>query len=1077
MFRHRVDSIGKLLPKPTTPVIIDYVAQVDALVKYPLIDTIPSGDTNLSVDTSVFIAANSSIKFTAGYLNLGTIQLPNIWSFETWFYPTSNSSPLFSIGSVFGVTYRKSTNQFEIKRELYSGQSETIYLPATLNLNTWSFISLVREYNVLTLYVGLEKITETTGFYFPIKSGTGYLGKVNTSTFTGNFTNFKLTKENTSRKLLNLDALKNPLQEINGDNDFSTHKLLHLDRKELINSSAVIPSTATYDPLEKAWLVNNTGLTIIPRSLAMPTVYTLDFVFQLGIVTSNTLLFSNWYGSGNRFYYLTYELLTNKIKFTYYKQSTNSVITVELGQYIPSIYNYFALQVYTDKFELFLNGIKTLAINEVLVKPITARYSFNSTVDGNLPVQNNIKVKQFTLTKAIKYPADYLPYLATTGYLRQRKIPYQVKYHQLENRYQEIDLPIVDFNVTSFSSIDVNVPLTLTITQVQSSRYPTNYIYSLDLVSKDTNLLVTKTPSTVAIVTLPADSLTTTFTIQVNINNIQYYKPKFKLTIANFSNRKESIFEVNETRTVSTDTLTSISGYLDGYLSKQSITAGTIPNLSASKSAITSATQYSDAIYGTSYLIDSVGHFIDLTETINNIRTVVLVYKELSTVANRVYVGSSNGYTFNGGIGGELVGDLVVGSEEYTTAFEQTLKISNTKISGSSDRMVAIDETNNRILVYGKNTNGTWNSTPTELNTSITEEGYLQGVSIAMNDEGTAIAFGFKNASNGEGVVQIWKLVGTTWTKDLHISSPVPSPSQGAFGYQVAINQLATRLIVSELGSNKLYTFDKTSIWSNTPDYTISGTGRLGYSLSANSDCTLLAATAADSKKTFIYRFSSGWTNEQEISFGELCKIHPTANLVLLSQISTAEVKVYEKISSTWSQIKSFSNGGYSLFGFAIDLDNDKNVYIASPQQKAVTKYIFSTSWNTTIDFTAIGIGEYGYTFSASTNSLSISNYLNLLRVITREGGALPQSIINVRQGRQNKPLNTPLENTNPQILTFQSNVGLSVDKIGKGLQGNSLNGLFLGALFYNRILTTAQLRTIEDFLTRYLLLENYSLF
>jgi hypothetical protein len=69
------------------------------------------------------------------------------------------------------------------------------------------------------------------------------------------------------------------------------------------------------------------------------------------------------------------------------------------------------------------------------------------------------------------------------------------------------------------------------------------------------------------------------------------------------------------------------------------------------------------------------------------------------------------------------------------------------------------------------------------------------------------------------------------------------------------------------------------------------------------------------------------------------------------------------------------------------------------------------------------------------------------------------------------KPQNTLLSTDNVAVYTFTTAIPMTVDQIGSGYNNtygaNSLNGLFLGALFYDRVLTDTEIVTISDVLKR----------
>lgn len=1075
MQRHRVDTVGQILPQPLGDLpAVEYAS--DALVNLSLVDTIPAGATNASVDALNYIIPSSSIGFAAGYVDLGTVTLPEQWTMEGWFYLTTNDSPLWSIGSGFSIRYDKPSNRLILTRQLSSGIDETRALPVNLALNQWYFLSLSRDYAQLDLYVDLELTETLTDFFYPIAAGTSYLGKIGSDTFTGNINSFKISGQVFSQELLyrsqNLDALKQVLAPLDTASEASEYKLLQLDSYERVNHSPTVPDTLYYSHSDQRWTIPPSGLSLEPDShIQVPRYYTLEFFFQVPEPESDVILCSNWYLAGLRYYFFRYVETSGNIEFTYYRKSDNSVQTITIGPYIAEVYNSVALQVHETGFEIYLNGILEIISSDILKTPTSLRYQFNVNVEGNDNSTTYLWLQQFILTEFQKYTADYIPYRHTELQLENRKIPYLLRYHLIEERYRDKPAPRVDFAVSGAASFDINTNATYTITQARTYRSDITYSYYIEAISPDDALNL---PSVVSTTTLTAGTTTKTFSIGLANSAILPYNPRIRLVVTSRWGRQELEITVNETRSLSLSGLTALGGYLNGFLTKSSTLAGQIPNLANTATATTAADRLSGTLYGTVFALLDTSDEILLPTPLTNVRTVVFVYRELETVSNRTYVGDSASYAFNGSADGDLVGPLLVSGSDYITALEDTRKIAAVKIAANNSLIVAVDETLNKVILYEKQVSGVWNSTASEISTGISETGYLQGTSISINSTGTAFALGFKNANNGEGVVQVWVKTGGLWVKDLHMSSPTPTPSQGAFGFQVALADSAARLFVTELGANTVHIFDKSTLWSNTPTESIIGTDRFGFSIDCNQAGTLLAITAADLQETYLYRFSTIWSLEDTLAFGELCDLHGSDDLIAVSQPTTQTVKIFEK-STTWDEIESISTTSPD-FGYGISLDDNKNLNISSPSEDTVYRYSFSSSWATSTAFSDSASGQYGYSFSTSDESLVISNYNTLLRLVTQESGAIPQTIINVRQQGAIVPLDTPLNADNPQILTFQSSVGMTISKIGNGKQGTGLNGLFLGALFFNQLLTTGQLENIEDFLTRYLEFGKYSL-
>lgn len=1090
MYRHRKDSIGVLYPSSIDIKPINKYSDTD-LVYLPLVDTIPSGSTNVTVDAVNYIVPSSSLEFTDGYITLDSINLGTYWTLEGWFYLTQDETPIFSIGTKFYITYSKLENRLKFTRLIFSTDVyEVRYIPISIDLNAWNFIAIYRNFDNIYVQLNLDTVEFIEDYFYDIGDAVATIGSSDTLTYTGNLSLFRLNSNaiypNITSKTTNLDTLKAIQYDLSKFNEASEYKLLQLDRYEVVNNSLLIPSIFTntyYDWLENHWYIppqsssthwklRTAGLRIVPDiDVYLDQEYTLELIFKLSpALVNDVVICSNWSKDKFRYYYFIYTVSDNHFKFIYYKPSTLTTVSVDLGAYIEYEYNYICLQRTEEEFSLFLNGILVQTITETLIQPYSPTYDFNVNIENNIS-SNAIYLKSFLVTNCIKYLDNYIPYQFSLLKLDQPNRSIPVKYHTVEQYYPRNVGETPKFTLTGSTSLNVNSSNTYTITQTDLSKY--NQTYQIRIKIEDADDLTIDDITVVSSVILNAGSLSTTFTVTSGNYPVNPYKKRFTLIVFNNYDKQELIVNLNEIRSYSKTTITNIAGYAQGFLAKDSTVAGTIPNLSGSVNATTVATMDNSSMYGKAYRLQTTADEIVLPSRLENIQTVMLIYRELDAVANRSYVGDDIYYTFNGGAVDQLIGSLILNADDYAIAMELDHRSSIVKLSRNDDIFVVIDDFVDKVYVYEKTLEGIWNTTPTEIITDILDTNYCQDASIAINTDGTIFALGFKNGNNGEGIVQVWKKIDGIWTKDLHLGSPTPAPYLGGFGNQVAISDDGLRLVASQLGSNSVYVFEKTTLWDADPVESFIGVDRFGYKIDLNADGTLLAIVAADATTTYLYRLTTTWSLEDTIVFGLDCKLHPTEDILVLSSFIDKEVRIYDNTAS-WSLQKTITSV-VDDFSYSISIAPSKDVDIASPGESKVYRYKFVDDWDTNQQFSNSN-ADFGYNISSNTNTVVISNYEDLVQVVTNNSSTTPQKIIKARQSFTDVSLSTSIKTDDIQILTFQSEVGLNISRIGNSKINTGLNGIFLGALFFTTVITNSQVAIIEDFLCRYLGLDIYSI-
>lgn len=1078
MHRHRRNHYGTVEPNTYTEQTIGLDSASD-LYYGALISSVPSEVTNGVLDSG-------SVTFTSGYISLNTIDLDYIWTFQTWIKSSQTTIPLLSIDGLLELTYNTTSSKFVLVRRLYSGNFETFNLPAVVDFSTWKHLAVVRHYNTVTIYVNLEETVSIDNFYYPTATGDGYFGKVGSNTLTGQAYNILLTKKrlypSNQTILTNLEATKNPYYTLNSSNDASDFKILQLVDKELVSNSIILPAQSLYsyyDAVNERWSIEPStafanprtslyGLSLFPDvNTKIPTSYTLEFSFNID--TNNDVVLCSYWNVDYPCFYFHYNQADNTLNFTYFNATDIENQKIILGEYSSEHINVLALTVSSLNFNLFLNGKKVYTNTDKLLKLASLGFKFNWDVDGIVNTNSKLYLYSFTLTSITKYTRDYIPFTnnSDTPFLLADTFPYN--YPSIETYYKDKPAFTVDFSVSGSTTLTRDSSTVYTINQLQRVSFPVSYSITY-LPEELDELQVGDITFSSTLVTIAANQTSNTFTLNVANYAVNPYKKKFKLIITN-KYVKSNISITISSPSLTLSSITSISGYVDGYLTADSITPGVIPNIGNIRNASTAASRQTTDFYGITYRLTSPTDSINLPASLTNIKSVVLLYRELVNTENRTYVGDSSSYTFNGGEDGSIIGTPILNSGDFITALNLSRRAPQVAIAANDSMFVLVDDLLQKVFVYERANTGIWGTTPTELNLELSDLNVLQGISISVLSDGTAFALGFKNGNNGEGVAQVWRKVSGIWTKELHLGSPIPNPSAGAFGYSVQLALNGTILIVSEIGSSSVYVFRKNTLWSATPLHTFTGTNRFGYSVSCNTNATLLAITNPDTNATSIYSTSNqvSWTEEVVINFGQICVIHPSTNKILISSISTGIVRLYSK-TSTWTLTNTFTNE--EDFGYSIGFSANDNIAISSPLSSKVRLYKAADSYTSPILFTVSS-----FNLSLNDTTILTTDYSTNVLLYTTNPGAVPQTITRVRQVLSDSILTDNLATDDMQILIFQSSVPMTISSIGSGKIGTGLNGLVAGAMFFTSTLSNTDIDVLETTLSRYLRLNKYGLY
>lgn len=1082
MPRHRRDSTYHLKPRKY-PLTLVYPAPRDSYLD--LEEAVSS--QNVTTSSDLFFNQEVSV-FSNGEASFGTYPKFTDFTFSTWLYLELNqpSTILEGTGS-FSVVIDPSTDALIFTRVIYGVEVEEFSIPFQVNAQEWVHLIIIRAANVLKVVKNLVISEEITNYYYPIPESTIYIGK----SFTGRLYNSILAfSYDTSLLISNdVDILKQPFTKASIENENAEAKLIDLRNVDIVSSSNIFPLTrfnTFYDPVGACWVISRTaanssykttttGLLVIPPSYVKLTLpYTIEIAFELddsASEPSNLIIASQWYSGNNRSWYLWYEFSSNNLYFAYLNKSTNTVIQHVIGTYADNIINYVTIINKSDCFNVYLNGAQVYTQPVSLVK--LHRFQFNQ---DNLLVAdtgNSYKLHRFIVSPIEKYTSSYLPFLSRPFYKYTPSKTGIYSYHYDDEVYLNKRRIKSILNLEGPDTVAPGTSQEYTISFINRRLYPTTVFIKVDIGSLSD--LVPTDITVPASVSVSAGAVTASFTLQISNYSPNKYKNKFTLTVYTSTGYFSRPINIVDSRPLPVSTFTSLSGYIEGFLSSFSTVQGSIPNIAGTVTATTSGDKV-DTLYGTAYTIRNTSEAINFT-AINNIRTAILVYKELSPEYKRGYFGHVNLDTFNGGINQELIGSLTLDPDEYIKAIDIQKKASIVKLAEADNIFVAVDESTYNVLVYERLA-GLWTTEPVELELDLADNMVIINSSLDINSSGTVIALGFQNANTGEGVVQVWVKQGAGWYKDLHLGSPTPAPYTGGFGHSVAINDDGTRLFVSQIGSSTVYIFEKDTLWDASPVETFLGSNRFGHVVSCDSTGDVFYVNEVDTDTSYIYSFNSTWSLSQTIPFGTNGTISKNGNFLLISKDMDGVVSLYNKPGLEFAEAEILI--GSPSFGYSLSVNNEGDLAIGSPYEHKVYYYKAATAYNTFSTYVSDSVSItdfYGYSCSVSINSLLISDFYNDIELYTTDSSSVVDAILAVRQDYTVSEKSDILKTYEPQILTFYTSLPMSIDAVGKTRTNSTLNGLVYGWLFFNKILSSSEIENLEDILKRYLALNSRSLY
>ena len=989
--------------------------------------------------TPLDVYDSSTTSYTTSSTSYSAVTNKYDFSFFGQFYPSGViNQTLFTVADSF--TFAIVSGVLVIKRQIASGVFESISSGLTVNDASWSLLRVVRKGNVLSIKV--NESAATLAFNYKIQSGTFKVGN-----FTGDVKNIGYKSVALPWLLsISADVFATALTAYIPSNN----QICYLKYADEIGNFTKLTDTTTNNYKTQTKLVTPNSL-VIQSARPLTSSFTVELRFLSAAIGANVELLSYW-DSPNLSFFV--RKLDNLLKFG--RLNSSAINLQEIGTFDPSEpvqvlkleFNQFAVKVW-------LNGVLKLT-TALQIKIPSYKFWFNSS-KYQAPT-GNYSLISFSAYERVANLDQYFPQVATL--LPQAKVEqfYPIKFrNKTSSTFQGIFSRRI-FAIAGSSAVSPNSTTTYTITQTGSYSDSTTYFLHL-LIPNNSDWQLNEATLNVSTVSVAPNSLTATFQLVLSNFAVRPARTPITIRVSNGTYYQDYEVSLNESRTFG---ITNISGYLDGYFAKSSVTSGTIPNLSATSNATTSSTLETSLLYGKTYNIASSGQKINLASQVVGVRTLFFVYRELAAKSYRKYVGASSGYTFNGGSGTQLVGALQFNEGDFVKVTTQSGRFSKVAIAEDESNLVYIDDLANTVKVV-RRISGVWAfGSAVTLPLTSGDAAALANASLQINSTGNLICIGVKNSNLGEGrVLHFTRTGASTWTSSLNLGQTSPMPYVDGFGLAAFVRDDNTALLASVQGSNNIYKFTSSAgIYNTTPSNVFNFFGKkiLGNSTLSR----WIAQDNSGNVRVFDSDTLTQTITGADLDFALKGDYLATANFA-------GEVKIWKYETGTWTVIKTITSATTN-FGYSLSFNASYDLLVGSPNESTSFLYLFSDNWTTPTTFVSTGL--YGYANALTANSVLISNYTNEVEFYSSDGASIPQIIVETRQKKASVALDTNLDSTDAQVLVFSSSSALTVDSIATDVQG-----LFLGCLLYNRQLTTVEIQGIEQNIVEYLSLAERSFY
>lgn len=937
------------------------------------------------------------------------------YQLELKFTAVANTSyTLWEIPSKFLVTYEYLTAS--VKVQTYNNQH--VYVFTNVILPTDVYLHINKKGTVLSLTVNnaLPRHIEGVNYVLP-------LGNINTP-LSASFVRYTPIGLYPFQLIMNTGiGYRNPpncvFAEVHVADAKQNYTILPFDK-----SASTYKEGITVLPTPGLSNIYTTlrGLVLLPNyKVKLPNVYTVDFRLTVWGTEDCTLISSTFYTInliGSDIYFNGTVLLggiNRTDSFTLSIAHTDAHVLVSLNNSDP-------INIEGD-----MRGSGVFKLN----------YTQGTLVNG----ATTLTLHVFRMTIGNKLAGGTYPvYDALLA--QQKNTPKYIGKHKCERLYTHVTPDFVNLTLsTAVTSVSRNVSFSVVV-----SRIKVGYAENAEIWFEFTKGSSVTAPGTVIPVLFNSSEITKTISLSVGniadtelITGVQVYLSYGhsiqKLTLPYNAPSLPLSMLIN-------------AALVDGYFAD----TPTLSSLVSGTGSSTAIRKYYENL-GYGYEV-TPSTFLTLSSVKTNIKTAVFVYKETSPVVYRGYVGNDTLPTFNGGDTGQYAGPLQTSANTFVEVLNKTGLYDNVHVSHNGKVIVAIKSV---VEIY-RLVNDVWIATPDILDLQLQAPSSIASTSVDITPDGLHIALGFRNANNGEGVVQIWKQDGGVWVKQLHLSSPSLTPL-GNFGHSVAISDDGQKLFVSEFNANKVRIYVKSSTWNSSPTQTLTGASGWGYEVHYADDVLLVGDSVTNSTDKYnanTYLFDVNFPVSARCHFDKVNK-----DIVFYNK-ATGLIRLYRNYTLHATLDRTFTEVALHENSYAITENTTVNLY---------KNGIFIRS------FTKNTVPFYGSSLALSDDLLVINNFSDRFEVQSATSNNNASNVLSVVVNGINTAPSAllPYQDKDIDIIFMSFTTSLTVKYIGKTFLGGHLNGILLGALFYNRDLTTLEQTSIEKYIKyRLRIRENY---
>lgn len=1030
-------------------------------------DVLPDTNySNISISTDTEFGTNSLL-VANGYIDISNVDTGLQWQLSGWYKFTPGNSTILSINgdSPLTIGYDTASSYFYLKYSVNS--NNVVYRElGQISLTDWSFIQINRDGNSLRITINLT-INITVADVF-IRQGMAAVS-IGKDLFGTNH-----LKAYIQSTLFSFDVKyqmqSNSLEQYRyyftqSATCYDINLLYNLDQH---GNQYFYPNHSAFsyfDTVSELWKIAPTAEGISPavnlRGLQISTVerkyyrclvkgnYRFDIEFRLDNLSNDVLIASTYNSLDGTGFYIVFRKTTQTVVL-YYQNTGTALQAVSLGSYSNG-WKRITLSSIEHIADIYVDSV--LLTSAAIRVPVLAKILFNHNLYGVINPSSVLTLKSLDVhkTSSANTAADLMP---KQDYRNNRQ--YRPSSHVVSYNYHQIPIssqpsPVIEVFTTDDVSYSITSPTTSTgqsqvLVTIQQPTRTYASVYKLNIrIPRYSNMPESLWVIPEEVVVNAGD---TTVSVPIQLKYIDGFinSRGVKLEIKTRNYHRQIPIYISDVPLADV-TEFQINGYIEAVF-----------NLNSLEGTVVTGNTTHTSIYGDIIELDSTS--VSLNPSITNVRTAVLVYQETTPTNNRVYLGGSS-YTFNGGVNGELVGDLITSGSDYLNVRQDSGVYSSVAVSKlpTNPVVVRVNDAANTVEVL-KQVNNEWTGTWQALSLGLQSPSSVSSASLDITADGSYCVIGFPSANNGEGVVQVWNL--QTLTKELHLGSPLAGSVTGGFGKQVAIDNDGLTIVASDPLNNCVRYYRKLANWSALPLYTVAISEPV-TKLSIRG--TQLLISAGNTNAAYVARFNESsnaitlvdtYPGEAQGIFDKLTSRFVTADIAGYS------VTVADTGNSSVSNITSSGPG-------TIDISN--NLVAVSNWDTQQVK-LLEPPYTSTLATVSSTYTDYGIYLSLG-DTLVVSNYDNILDILTSSPASYGERVSKVYRNGTQVPNTDVLTTDNIEVLTFVTAAPMTIDKIGTGYNqiygANHLNGIFKAALFYDRVLSGAEIVEISNKLQQYL--------